>query len=232
LRERLRDLLAERTRMLAAIAHDYRTYLTRLELRSEFIEDERQRAAAAEDLAEMRMLLADTLTFARESVHRDGDGATCDLRGVAGHRQGTVRLGSGCRDRDDGWQRCGQHVWADPHSCLACLFQRMLANLLDNAMRYGGGRAMLHIRSDAERVNVIVEDDGPGVPKTVWSGCSNRLSAVRPRGRVIPAGWGWSVDRAGTGPLLSWHAGAGNRTEGGFRAILTLRRAPSARGGA
>jgi signal transduction histidine kinase len=65
LRERLRDLLAERTRMLAAIAHDYRTYLTRLELRSEFIEDERQRAAAAEDLAEMRMLLADTLTFAR-----------------------------------------------------------------------------------------------------------------------------------------------------------------------
>jgi signal transduction histidine kinase len=47
LRQHLRTLLDERTRMLAAIAHDYRTYLTRMDLRSEFIEDEEQRALAA-----------------------------------------------------------------------------------------------------------------------------------------------------------------------------------------
>jgi signal transduction histidine kinase len=46
LRQHLRALLDERTRMLAAIAHDYRTYLTRMDLRSEFIEDEDQRLLA------------------------------------------------------------------------------------------------------------------------------------------------------------------------------------------
>jgi hypothetical protein len=65
LRQHLRTLLDERTRMLAAIAHDYRTYLTRMDLRSEFIEDEEQRALAAKDIEEMRDLLSDTLTFAR-----------------------------------------------------------------------------------------------------------------------------------------------------------------------
>ncbi len=73
LRGRLRDLVHERTRMLAAIAHDYRTYLTQLELRSEFIENGEQRALAANDLNEMRSLLTDTLTFAREAAS-DGIG--------------------------------------------------------------------------------------------------------------------------------------------------------------
>jgi hypothetical protein len=87
---------------------------------------------------------------------------------------------------------------------------------------------MLHIRSDAERVNVIVEDDGPGVPKTVWSGCSNRLSAVRPRGRVIPAGWAYlSIVQAlahcaGTLALQNLDGGRISRHS-------DLRRAPSAR---
>lgn len=60
LRQHLRALLDERTRMLAAIAHDYRTYLTRMDLRSEFIEDEDQRLLAQQDIEEMRALLSDT----------------------------------------------------------------------------------------------------------------------------------------------------------------------------
>src|SRR3569623_530908 len=62
----IRALIDDRTRMLAAIAHDMRAYLTRLRLRAEFIEDLDQRARAIADLDEMAMLLDDTLTYARE----------------------------------------------------------------------------------------------------------------------------------------------------------------------
>ncbi|MBI5608698.1 MAG: HAMP domain-containing histidine kinase [Deltaproteobacteria bacterium] len=44
----------------------------------------------------------------------------------------------------------------------ATLLQRALANLLDNARRHGHGVKMLRIRSDAGRLRVEVEDDGPG----------------------------------------------------------------------
>ena len=71
----IRGLMDERTRMLAAIAHDLRTYLTRLRLRADFIGDTDQRARAVRDLDDMSLLLDDTLIFARERK-RAGSRAT------------------------------------------------------------------------------------------------------------------------------------------------------------
>ena len=65
---------------MAAVAHDFRTYLTRLELRADFIDEPRQRDAAMADLKEMSVLLDDTLTFARESVAHDMQHARSDIR--------------------------------------------------------------------------------------------------------------------------------------------------------
>ena len=62
----IRALIDDRTRMLAAIAHDMRTYLTRLRLRAEFIEDLDHRARAIADLDEMAMLLVVFLSFVCE----------------------------------------------------------------------------------------------------------------------------------------------------------------------
>ncbi|MBZ0093011.1 MAG: sensor histidine kinase, partial [Sulfuricellaceae bacterium] len=49
---------------------------------------------------------------------------------------------------------------------VALLLQEMLANLLDNAIRYGGKGGQVTVRSG--RVNGLsvleVEDDGPGIP--------------------------------------------------------------------
>lgn len=50
----------------------------------------------------------------------------------------------------------GQHVVGD-----AALLQRMLANLLDNALTHGAGP--VHVRLDPGPV-LTVEDDGPGIP--------------------------------------------------------------------
>ena len=45
MRERITTLIDDRTKMLAAISHDLRTPITRMRLRSEFIEDEVHRTA-------------------------------------------------------------------------------------------------------------------------------------------------------------------------------------------
>lgn len=50
MRQRISGLIDDRTRMLAAISHDLRTPITRMRLRSEFIEDEEHRNRMLADL--------------------------------------------------------------------------------------------------------------------------------------------------------------------------------------
>jgi two-component system sensor histidine kinase PhoQ len=40
----------------------------------------------------------------------------------------------------------------------------ILGNLLDNAYKYSTGRVLLEIRSVSDRVEIVVHDDGPGIP--------------------------------------------------------------------
>jgi signal transduction histidine kinase len=42
---------------------------------------------------------------------------------------------------------------------------RMVANLLDNAARYGDGRIDVALRTSGEDVHLVIDDNGPGVPE-------------------------------------------------------------------
>ncbi len=68
MQQRLRRYIDDRTRMLAAISHDLRTPITRLRLRSEFVEDGEQQAKMLTDLDEMEAMIASVLTFARDDA--------------------------------------------------------------------------------------------------------------------------------------------------------------------
>ncbi|RRN63350.1 ATP-binding protein [Caulobacter sp. 602-1] len=214
MRDQIRGLMDERTRMLAAIAHDLRTYLTRLTLRAEFIADETQRAKAGADLAEMAQLLDDTLLFARQDAGR-GDGARAiDLRReletlVALRREmgQTVVLAPDIAAR----------VWSSPLA-----LRRMLDNLIDNAVRYGGA-VTLDVRRQEGQVEIMVLDDGPGLPAEALA----TLTAPFERGessrnrRTGGAGLGLSIVQAlakGQGGRLI----LSNRPEGGLAATITL----------
>ena len=65
MRERITALIDDRTKMLAAISHDLRTPITRMRLRSEFIEDEVHRSRMLGDLDQMRSMLESVLSFLR-----------------------------------------------------------------------------------------------------------------------------------------------------------------------
>ena len=210
--------------MLAAIAHDYRTYLTRLELRSEFIDDPEQRASAANDLEEMRMLLDDTLTFARDSAQDEADRAICDVQ---------VELDAIAAERRAHGEDVSIDSPAGPILARAShlSFQRMIANLLDNAMRYGGGHACVRVRAFDGHVRILVEDEGPGVPEDSLERLMEPFERLEPsRARKTGGvGLGLSIVQA----LAQRYQGdlsLQNRPEGGFRAILTLLDGSSATG--
>ena len=65
MQERLHRYLDSRTRVLAAMSHDLRTPLTRLKLRVESLDDERQRDNFTADLDEMNAMINGALNLFR-----------------------------------------------------------------------------------------------------------------------------------------------------------------------
>ncbi|MBC7167324.1 ATP-binding protein [Phenylobacterium sp.] len=210
---RIRGLVDDRTRLLAAIAHDLRTYLTRLRLRAEFIGDDAQREKAVRDLDEMSALIDDTLLFA-QLRRAGGPAATLDLR---------AELETLVEVR----RELGDAVVLTPGEGVRALvpalaFRRMANNLIDNAVRYGGS-AELGLRTERGRAVLSVCDEGPGVPGDQLSRLGapfERLEASRNRA-TGGAGLGLAIVRglaeAQGGDLILF-----NRHEGGLCAEVRL----------
>lgn len=156
LRERLQSTMEERTRIIAAIAHDFRTYLTRLELRSDFVSDDEQRKLIFQDLHEMRQLMDDALTFARPETSDEKDRYVDLIPEI--RRAAEACAAVGC----DIVVTTGEPALLDVSPVS---FQRMMSNLLENAVRYGGGSIQVRWERFGKMVRIIVEDEGPGVPE-------------------------------------------------------------------
>ena len=151
---RLRRLIDDRTRILAAISHDLRTALTRMRLRTQFIEDAEQQRKAETDLDDMQTMLDSFLAFARDEADSEAR-APVDLAAL------TASL---CNDLAD----AGQPVrYAGPdHAVLACrpaALRRALANLIDNAVAYGN-EAAVSLNDSPAGIAIEIADRGPGIP--------------------------------------------------------------------
>jgi len=152
---RLRSLVENRTRMLAAISHDLRTPLTLLRLRAENVEDAPERNKMLASIAEMDAMIAAALEFARDEAKAEPRRRT-DL---------TALLASVVDDMAD----TGLPVAMEPAQPVVCECQpaalkRAITNLIDNAVKYGS-RASCAIRSTPQAIEITIDDDGPGIPE-------------------------------------------------------------------
>ena len=211
MKARIRELMQERTRVLAAIAHDMRTYLTRLRLRAEYIDDPEQRVRAVRDLDEMAALLNDTL-FLAEDEARAPSAIRMDLaEAVTGVVELRRELGDAVTAETDG----AAWVTASPIGV-----RRILDNLIDNGLRHGAGVLVRLVRVN-EAVELIVEDDGPGVAPEILARLGEPFTRGDPsRNRETGgAGLGLAIVRA-----LAARDGAvvafANRAEGGLRVTV------------
>lgn len=156
MQHRISHLIRGRSILLGAISHDLRTFLTRLRMRVETLPEERQRSKAVDDIEQMTMLLDDAISISRgafrERQYSSVDLAELTRQEIERRAPAIIELivsdsGSGCRVSGD-----------------EVALTRLLANLLDNAQRYGSV-VQLRLERDGSNIVLSVCDDGPGIPE-------------------------------------------------------------------
>ncbi len=215
MQKRIRRFVEDRTQMIAAISHDLSTPITRLRLRAEFIDDEEQRRKTLADLDDMERMIDSTLAFARDDAVQETR-ETVDL----------AALVQSVRDNlaDTGMALAFESQGRLPYACRPTALRRALANLMENAVKYGE-RARVSLLDRDDSVVVRIDDDGPGIPEpdleTVFKPF-RRLDGSRSR-ETGGTGLGLTVART----VVHAHGGeivVTNRTEGGLRVEVVLPR--------
>jgi len=186
MRERIERHVTQRTEMLAGVSHDLKTPLTRLKLALAMMpDDDAEIGSMRHDVAEMEHMLDEYLAFAR---------------GEGGEDTALTNLGELVRDTVAAAERARpgtQIAMTVPDSVLVSVrragLRRVLANLLDNALKHGR-KIAVSLTRDERLVEIAVEDDGPGIPEP------RREEAFRPFHRLDE---GRNLQSGGSGLGLS-----------------------------
>ncbi len=214
MQQRLGRLVAERSRALAAVSHDLRTPLTRLRLRAELVGEGQLREQIIGDVNDMQAMIDATLDYLR------------DLRGESARPIDINALLSSLAQDEQG---LGRNVTLEgradaPYVGRLSALKRAVGNLVDNAIKYAGA-AELRIVDEAGRLQLVVEDRGPGLAQAQLSRVTEpyyRVDASRSR-ETGGVGLGLAIAR----DVAVLHGGqllVENRPGGGLRTTLVLPR--------
>jgi signal transduction histidine kinase len=160
-----------RTHTLAAISHDVRTPLTALRIKAELVADDETRRDLVTSIDDMERMTSSALQFLR------GEFRTEPMR--------TIDVAALVESECINFEETGRRVTfagetSLPYSCRPDALACALRNLIDNAVKYGGGAVVgLHRGQDA--VAISVSDHGPGIPE------DRRARALQPFERLSPA---------------------------------------------
>ena len=212
MRERIQRQIQQRTEMLAGVSHDLRTPLTRMKLQLAMLGDDKAARSLSSDVDEMERMIGEYLAFAR------GEGSE-EVR--------LTPLGDLLRDVTAGALRQGSTIEAQLAGELTArvrpgAFKRCVTNVVENAMRHAERITLEAIRRD-DVIEIIIEDDGPGIPE------ADRTAVFKPFYRLDPsrnpetggAGLGLAIAR----DVMHAHGGEillGEATLGGLRVELRL----------
>jgi two-component system, OmpR family, osmolarity sensor histidine kinase EnvZ len=155
----LKRLDDERALLLAGVSHDLRTPLSRIRLGLEMMEEKgaaELKSGMVQDVEDIDAAIGQFLDFARitegEALVTEGD------------------LNALAREVCDRYARSGKALTArfaprlPPIALRPVAIQRLIANLVDNALRHGGGPVELETGVENGRLTIEVLDRGPGIP--------------------------------------------------------------------
>jgi two-component system osmolarity sensor histidine kinase EnvZ len=154
MRERIQRQVSQRTQMLAGVSHDLRTPLTRMKLELAMLPSGAARESLSADVAAMERMVEEYLAFARGEETEAPEPADLSLmlrevvgRAPAGRASVTLEAPDSL-----------------PVEVRPDAIRRSLANLVENALRYGR-RVAIAARSTPGAIEIVVDDDGPGIPE-------------------------------------------------------------------
>ncbi|WP_377160508.1 ATP-binding protein [Roseateles sp. UC29_93] len=219
MQQRIAGYTAERVEILAAISHDLQTPITRMRLRADLMNDEELRDKFRHDLNAMHLLVREGVTYAR-TLHGTSE--------VPARLDADALLASIVGDYEDAGEavtlsgEAGAPIMAQPQA-----LKRILVNLLDNALAFGGQAEIQVTRSAAQdptpRLTIAVLDRGPGIPEDQLQAVFKPFHRLETSRNRDTGGTGLGLAIAlqlatAMGGSLSLH----HRTGGGLEARLTL----------
>ncbi|TGQ42085.1 ATP-binding protein [Mesorhizobium sp. M00.F.Ca.ET.216.01.1.1] len=181
---RLKTAMESRMRLVAAAGHDLRTPMTRMRLRAEFLDDERDKWL--HDLDELDRIADSAIRLVREEVDQDAV-EPVDLEKLVGDIEAEMTsLGHAVSI---------EHLDKVSVRAGALGLRRALRNLIVNAATHGKGCSVALSAAEGHAVLTIV-DRGPGIPPELLN------KAFEPFFRVDPGRW-QSIPGAGLGLAIA-----------------------------
>jgi signal transduction histidine kinase len=212
----LKRYLETRAQALAAVSHDLRLPITRLRLRIERIPEGELKAKMEGDLSEMDDMIGNTLEFLRAGSHAEKT-SRLDLNALVDSvAEDMTTLGAQVKQSG----RASAPISARPQALRRCL-----TNLVDNARRYGTGDIDISVLEQADKLEIRIEDRGPGIPEAELERVFEpyvRIESSRAK-HTGGSGLGLAIARA----IARSHGGDVRleaRSGGGITAVLTLLR--------
>lgn len=213
MQECVQDGLKERSRILASVTHDLQTPLTRLRLRLEQVADQNIRFNLINDLILMQRLVQDGLDLAQNNESREPWSCVEIDSLLSSIAEDAIDLGSPVRFTGG----CKAICRVKPYALMRCL-----NNLIDNAVKYGGG-AELSCLQEGASIAIVVRDHGPGIPDAALETAFvpfHRLAGGRDIGPP-GTGLGLAITR-GQARTFGARVSLSNHAEGGLSACIQL----------
>lgn len=209
MQQRIRRYVADREHLFSAISHDLKTPITRLRLRAELLESDVKRSKFNKDLDELEMMVKGALQCVRDTdLHENNAFVNLDemIQSVIeplNFHQTTVLFTPAC---------------VEPIVAKPLAIKRVLANLIDNAVKYGD-KAVVSISTSEEWITITIDDQGLGIPE-------DKLEAVfEPYFRIASDDQGHGLGLGICRNILHGHGGdliISNLPSGGLRAEVFI----------
>ena len=212
MQERLRRYVEDRTAMVGAIAHDLRTPLTRLKFRIEAAPDDIRPKLAA-DIDQMEAMIAATLGFVRDT-NRPAERTKLELASLLESVMDEAA--------ETGGDTTVEHAEKTVIEGDPVALKRLVQNLVENALKYGGA-ARGRVYAEDGMAIIEIDDDGPGVPTAEVERVFEPFYRGEPSRNRETGGMGLGL--AVVRSLARAHGGdvtLANRPEGGLRASVRL----------
>ena len=154
--KRINRHLTQRSEMLSGISHDLRTPLTRLKLQLAMMDKKDTAQKMARDIDEMERMLNDYLQYAKSQTQEKSD--EINLNNLVGEL-----LKNYDKSKYDFIDRETVQINGREN-----LVRRCIQNVIGNGLSYGN-KIILEIKKSVNSAIIIIEDNGPGIPKSEYS---------------------------------------------------------------